>query len=162
MSERARDLAARFRSVNEEVIRFADGCVEDDWRRMAPHEARSVAYLIDHLAYGYTVETRALAAFVAGQQLPPLTQDDLNARNAARWEAEPYPPKAGTTARLREEGERAAAAIERLSDAELDKPARYGPLPEMRVAEFVERIIIGHPGMHLPGIRQQLAASSTA
>jgi hypothetical protein len=159
MGGRARALAVRFWSVNEGVIRFADGCMEDDWRRMVPHEARSVAYLIDHLAYGYAVETRALAAFVAGQQLPPLTQDDLNARNAARWEAEPYPPKAGTMARLREEGERAAAAIERLSDAELDKPARYGPLPEMRVEEFVERIIIGHPGMHLPGIRAELRSA---
>ena len=159
MSERARELAVRFRAVNEEVIRFAAGCSAADWRRTVPHEARSVAYLIDHLAYGYAVETRALAAFVAGQQLPPLTLDDLHARNAARWEADPYPQKDAAMAGLRDEGELAAKAIAQLSDADLAKPARYGPRPEMRVAEFVERIMIGHPGMHLPGIREELLSA---
>ncbi len=162
MGERAQALAVRFRSVNEDVLRFAEGCAEEDWRRMVPHEARSVAYLIDHLAYGYAVETRALDAFVTGTYLPSFTYEDLHARNAARWEAAPYPPRVETVARLREEGERAAAAIERLSEADLGKSARYGPLPEMRVAAFVERIMIGHPGMHLPGIRRELAPSSTA
>jgi hypothetical protein len=159
MNEQAREMAARFRAVNEEVIRFATGCSAADWRRMVPHEARSVAYLIAHLAYGYAVETHALAAFVVGQELPSLTMDDLHARNAARWEADPYPQQAETLAGLREEGERAAQAIAQLSDADLDKPARYGPLPEMRVAEFVARIMIGHPGMHLPGIREELLSA---
>ena len=146
MSERARELAVRFRAVNEEVRGFAAGCSAADWRRMVPHEARSVAYLVAHIAYGYAVETRALAAFAAGRELPPLTMDDLHARNAARWEADHYPQKAEMLAGLRDEGERAAKAIAQLSDADMDKPARYGPLPEMRVAEFVERIMIGHPG----------------
>lgn len=160
MSGRAQRLAARFREVNEEVIRFAEGCADADWRRMVHHEARSVAYLIAHIAYGYAVESRALAAFVSGQHLPPFTRDDLNARNAERWDADPYPMKVETLARLREDGERATAAIERLSDVNLSKPARYGPLPEMSVEEFVERIMIEHPGMHLPGIRQVLAEPS--
>jgi hypothetical protein len=102
---------------------------------------------------------RALVAFVTGKDLPSFTYEDVHARNAARWAAEPYPPKGETVGRLREEGERAAAAIERLSDADLGKSARYGPLPEMDVAGFVERIMIGHPGMHLPGIRAELRSA---
>jgi len=153
-------LAARFREVNEDVIRFAEGYPDADWRRMVPHEARSVAYLIGHIAFGYAVETRALHASVTGQASPPFTYDELHARNAARWEAEPYPAKGEALAQLRDEGEKTAAAIARLSEADLIKPVRYGPLPEMTVAEYVERIMIGHPGMHLPGIRQELSHPS--
>jgi hypothetical protein len=58
MGEQAQALAARFRAVNEEVVRFAEGCAEENWRRMVPHEARSVAYLIDHLAHGYATPSR--------------------------------------------------------------------------------------------------------
>ncbi len=168
MSGQARDLAARFREANEAVIRFAAECSEADWRRMVPHEGRSVAYLIDHIAWGYGVETKAMVACLTGQA-PPLapdelphtfTMDDLNAMNAARWEANPYPDRQATIARLRQEGERTARVIEGLSEQDLARTVTYGPIPPRTAAEFIERPLISHPGMHLPGIQQELAGSS--
>jgi hypothetical protein len=167
MGDRARELAAQFGQVNAEVIAFAERCSPQDWRRMVPHEARSVAYLIDHIAWGYGAERKALVANLTGQS-PPLapdemphtwTREELHALNARRWEADPYPERRAAVARLRAEGEAMAQYIAGLSEGELARTVTYGPLA-MPAAEFIERIVIGHPGMHLPGIRQTLATSS--
>ncbi len=168
MAGRAETLAARFRAMNEGVIRFAAGCPEADWRRMVPHEGRSVAYLIDHIAFGYRLERRAVLAFASGEagrppawdELPPVyTMEDLAANNAARWEAEPYPGREETIMRLRDEGERTARVIEGLGEADLERPVRYAWLPEMTLARFLERVMIGHAGYHLPGIERELAGT---
>ncbi len=50
MSDHARTLTAQFRQMNTDAIQFAQECSPDDWRRMVPHEGRSVAYLIDTFA----------------------------------------------------------------------------------------------------------------
>jgi hypothetical protein len=168
MSDHTRALAAQFRHMNAEVIRFAQECSPDDWRRMVPHEGRSVAYLIDHIAWGYRAETKAIRAIVTGQEqplawdeLPPtFTMEELHAMNATRWEADPYPDREETIARLRAEGERTAAVLSGLSEAELERTIAYGPIPAMSIAQFIERLVIGHAGRHLPGIRQELAAPS--
>jgi hypothetical protein len=168
MSEHARALAAQFRQMNATVIRFAQECAPDDWRRMVPHEGRSVAYLIDHIAWGYRTETKAIRAIVTGQEqpragdeLPPsFTMEALHAMNATRWEADPYPDREETIARLRAEGKRTEAVVSGLSEADLERTIAYGPIPAMTIAQFIERFVIGHPGRHLPGIRQELAAPS--
>ena len=129
MSDHARALAAQFRHMNADVIRFAKECSPDDWRRMVPHEGRSVAYLIDHIAWGYRAETKAIRAIVTGQEqplawdeLPPtFTMEDLHAMNATRWEADPYPDREETIERLRAEGERTAAVLGGLSEADLER-----------------------------------------
>lgn len=167
MSDHAHALAAQFRRVNADVIRFAQECSADNWRRMVPHEGRSVAYLIDHIAFGYRLETKAMQVFVTGEkqplawdELPPaFTMADLDATNAERWQANPYPDQEKTIGELRSEGERTAAVIENLSEAELQCVVKYGPFPERTVAQFIERPLISHPEMHLPGIRQELATS---
>ncbi len=71
MSDHAHELAARVRQVNAEVVLFAQECSPEDRRRMVPHEGRSVAYLIDHIAYGYGLERKALVANLTGQSPPP-------------------------------------------------------------------------------------------
>ncbi|MCA1667241.1 MAG: DinB family protein [Thermomicrobia bacterium] len=80
--------------------------------------------------------------------------------NATRWEADPYPDREETIERLRAEGERTAAVLSGLSEADLERTIAYGPIPAMSIAQLIERFVIGHPGRHLPGIRQELATSS--
>mgnify|MGYP001365225341 CR=1 FL=1 len=85
-NDRARELAARFREMNDGVIRFAAGCSAADWRRMVPNEGRSVAYLIAHIAFGYRLERRAVLAFASGEagQPPVYTMEDLAASRPGR------------------------------------------------------------------------------
>lgn len=45
--------------VNDAVICGAQGCSEEEWRRTIPDERRSIAYLLDHIAWGYGVEAKA-------------------------------------------------------------------------------------------------------
>ena len=168
MSDHAHELAAQFRQVNADVIRFAQECSPDDWRRMVPNDGRSVAYLIDHIAFGYGLETKAMLVFVTGKEqplawdeLPPtFTRADLDENNEQRWQMNPYPDREETIARLRAEGEKTATVIENLSEAELRCTMKNGPWPETTVAQFIERPLTSHPGMHMPGIREEFARSS--
>lgn len=168
MSNHAQELAAQFRQVNADVLQFARECSPEDWRRTVPHEGRSVAYLIDHIAYAYGGETKVILACVTGQEQPRawdelparFTMEELHAMNAKRWEANPYPDQQETIARLREQGERTAAVIENLSEADLQQTVTFGPFGERTVAEFIAGPLIRHPGAHLPNIRQELAAPS--
>jgi hypothetical protein len=108
MSDHAHQLAAQFRQVNAQVIQFAQECSPENWRRMVPHEGRSVAYLIDHIAYAYGGETKIMLECVTGEgqprtwdELPPtFTMEEPHTMNAARWAANPYPDQQETIARL--------------------------------------------------------------
>jgi hypothetical protein len=82
---------------------------------LAPDDAprgRSVAYLIDHIAYAYGVETKIMLECVTGKQqprardeLPPtFTLEELHALNAARWEANPFPDQQETIHGCRSKG----------------------------------------------------------
>ena len=166
MSERAHELAAQFRAINDEVIHFAERCADADWRRMVPHEGRSVAYLIDHVAWGYGVERKAILANLTAQA-PLLASDefphtwaveDVHAMNAARWEDHPYPDREATIQRLRTAGEDMARFIAGLSGQDLECTITYGYLA-MPAAAFIERIVIEHPGTHLREIAQEFAGT---
>ncbi len=159
MDEQAHELAAQFRAINDEVIHFAERCTDADWRRMVPHEGRSVAYLIDHVAWAYGVERKAILANLTAQAplLAPdefshtWTVDEVHAMNAARWEDHPYPDREATIQRLRTAGEETARFIAELSGQDLECTITYGYLA-MPTAAFIAQVVIDHPGTHLQEI----------
>ena len=128
MSERSHDVASKFEQINAEVVQFAARCSEREWRTHVPDEDRSVAYLCSHIALGYVAETQALKAMVSGEPTPNWSREDLNQRNARRWEADPYPDQAETVARLRDAARTTAEAIRALTEEQLQLPGSYGPL----------------------------------
>lgn len=154
MSERSHDLASKFEQISAEVVRFTEGCSEREWRTHVPDEYRSVAYLCSHVGMGYVVETQALKAMISGEPTPNWSMEDLNQRNARRWEADPYPERAKTVAWLRDATRTTAEAIRALTEEQLELPGSYGPIRGVSVVEFVERVILGHPRGHLDAMRR--------
>lgn len=159
MSERAQELAGRFEQANEEFIGVVERLSDAEWATECPEERRTVAALSRHIAFGYGLESRYLRAIASGRPLPLVTRERLNALNAEHGEQYAHCDKAEVLAMLRREGAAAADFVRGLSDDELARSGDYVEgLPTWTVDTWIERILIGHIGMHLASIRAAVAS----
>lgn len=158
MSDRAKDLAEWFALANAEIVAFLQEIPETLWRRMlGDGELRSVGVVGRHVAWGYEFERRYFDAIAEGQPLPPviLAEFDAQAAELAReWEDV---TRAEVLEALATSGAAAEAWLRGLSDEQLDRQGVYPEgVPARSVQEWVERLLLGHPGAHLAGIRAAL------
>lgn len=66
VSERAHDLADRFEQANEELIAFARGLSETQWRTLCPREGRTVGAVVYHIAEGHALTTEVARSIALG------------------------------------------------------------------------------------------------
>ena len=92
-SERALDLARRFRAANEELIAFTQALTDDDWMTWCEPEGRRVGQVIEHVAAGHLVIGDIVEAMALGLPLPvaarrtAATGARFNARQAATFDS---------------------------------------------------------------------------
>ena len=154
MSARAQSLADLFERTNNELIQFATSLSGADWMRYCPNEERNIAALVYHVAVGYPFELRVFKAIAAGDPLPNLSRADLDAMNAEDGEAHANEEREETLDLLRRNGAQAAEWVCGLNDDDLRKTGEYiEGIPEMTIEQWIERVLIGHIGMHLASMR---------
>jgi uncharacterized damage-inducible protein DinB len=159
MSERAAALAGQFERANDEFIATIAGLSDAQWGRSCPDDGRSVAEVAHHIVDGYTIETRAFAAIVAGQPLPPLVREEHDRANAERAARAAGCTRDEVVALARREAAAAAAFVRSLTDDQLAREGAYvGWAPPMSIAQLVERVLVGHVRGHLAGIRAAAGA----
>ncbi len=154
VSQRAEMLARQFEGANQEVIATVEGLSDRQWRALCEGEGWTVAVTAHHIAVNYGI-TAGLARAMTEGQAPAVTWEMLHDANARHAEEHANATKEETLEMLRRDGERAAATIRGFSDAELDRTAVIPFLGDepVTVATFIEAIVTGHIGMHLPGIK---------
>ena len=157
MSQRARDLAERFEQASESFA-VAMGALSDaEWRTLCPGEARTVAALAHHVAFGYVVEIAAFRAMALGQPVEGWTREGLDRVNAELGQEYAECDQAETIARLRREAAAAVAFVRGLTDEQLARSGVYlQGVPAMTVDRWIERVLTGHPAAHLSSIRAAL------
>jgi uncharacterized damage-inducible protein DinB len=159
MGERAETLAQRFEQANNDLIAAVDGLSDSQWQALNKDAGWSVGVTAHHVAVSHPAVAGLVQAIGSGQPLPPITLDMLNQGNAQHARESAGCTKQETLDLLRANGAAAAAVVRGLSDDQLDRtgtmPA-FGDAP-ISAQQVIERILIGHPGMHLPGIRTATA-----
>lgn len=154
MSPRAHELAEEFERASQAFVAVVERLAPEQWRAFCPDERRSVAALARHVAGGYAVECEAFRAMAAGRPVRAWTRAALNETNEEDGARDAGCDQAETVALLRQEAAAAAAFVRSLSDQELAQRGSYlEGLPAMTVAEWIERVLVGHPGGHLRSIR---------
>ena len=154
MSEHAAALAGQFELANEQFIATIVGLSDAQWGRPCPDDGRSVAEVAHHIVDGYTMETSAFAAIAAGQPPPPLVREDHDRANAQRAARVAGCTQDEVVALARREAAAAAAFVRSLTDDQLAREGAYVDwAPPMSVAQWVERVLVGHVQVHLAGIR---------
>ncbi len=158
MAESARELAERFERINDEVITVVEGCSNDQWQTLVPEEGRTVGVVCHHVGGAHRFLTQLIQALSTGETGPPNTMEAIHAANAQHMERYASCTKDEAIALLRRNGGVARAAVEALTDEQLDRQGRlvlYGDRP-VTARQVIERRLIGHPLSHLQGIRDVL------
>ncbi len=156
MSGRAKKLADRLSSFNEELILFVENCTEDDWGRVGAEEW-PLGVTARHIGTHY----QALAAvnmILKGEKLPEMTMEQIteNANRHAKEHSECT--KSEVLDLLRTQGRKLVEFAGGLEDSELDKS---GYLPavgrEMTVEQFIEMVILQGGKQHFESIKSAAA-----
>ncbi len=161
MSEQTERLAARFERANAEFIATIQDFSDHQWQAPCAADSRPVGVVALHVAQGHALLPGLAREMAAGHAVPPLSWEMIHGANAEHATRHARPDKAATIALLRENGAAAANMIRGITEDQLGCSASLpfmGDTP-VTVQQFVERVIIGHMGMHLADMR---AASGVA
>lgn len=154
MTTPAAELAEQFAQVAAQFARVVADLSPAQWRAFCPTEARTVAALAHHVAEGYVIELAAFQAMTTGAPVTEWTRAGLAEVNAADGATYAACDQAETVALLRANAAAAAAFVRGLTADQLARRGRYiVELPELSVAEWITRVLIGHPAGHLQSIR---------
>jgi hypothetical protein len=150
MSERAANLAGRFKALNDELIGFVERCPDEDWSKVCPGEQWPVGVVVRHIAASHIGAIGLAKMLVAGEKLPELTAGAIDQLNSKHAEKHLRCTRDEVLKIVREHGVSAADFVAGLRDADLD---RTGPIAvaggDMTVEQIVEHIILRSAGEHL-------------
>ena len=79
MSQRAKEISERIKDFSDNVIAFVESLSEDDWRKVCESEEWPVGATAYHLGAGHFAISDTAGMIVRGEDLPPLTMDQINA-----------------------------------------------------------------------------------
>ncbi len=157
MSGRAKKLADRLNSFNDELISFVENCTEDDWGRVGA-EGWPLGVTARHIGANHFRAVAAVQKILKGEKFPEMTMEQIteSANRHAREHAECT--KSEVLEILREHGRKLAEFAGALEDSELDKT---GYLPamgrEITVEQFIDSAILHGGKQHFESIKSAAA-----
>jgi uncharacterized damage-inducible protein DinB len=159
MTQRAKELAARFTTFNDQVIAFVENCSDEDWQKVCAGEEWTVGVVAHHLAAGHYGALDWAERIVAGEPLPDLNFDTINQMNAQHAQQHADCTKQEVLTILRERGSAIAASVGGLTDADLDRTAHLALIGgDISTQQFIENIIINSGGEHLSSMKMAITA----
>jgi DinB superfamily len=154
MAARAETLAKQFEAKAEEATRVFEHLSDVDWKKTTSAEKWPVGVVAHHIAGAHELITTAITTVASGQSVPNLTMDAIHQMNAKHAQDFANCTKGETLALHRKNAATAAAAVRRLSDAELDRSGTVlQGMPPMSAAQVTQGLLIGHIDEHLTSIR---------
>ena len=154
MSQRAKEVAARITSFSEQAINFVEELSAEDWNKVCDWEQWTVGVTARHLGAGHLAVFDLIKMIVNGNDLPPLTMDQVNAMSKKDAQEHADCTKDEALALLRENGPKMAALIAGLSDDDLD---RKGSMPafggEFTTEQFIEMVIFENGTQHFNSMK---------
>src|SRR4051812_4881964 len=156
MSARAKELAARFDHINQDVIDMVSGAT--DLGVPCPSEGWTAAAVAAHVGGGHRgILEGLIQPIIAGQEIPSTVgpTDEGNARQAAQNAAL---PRNQVLTLVRDHGAMVTAYLRSLSDDDLDRTVIlpfFGENP-VTAQQVIEWVLIGHAEDHANSLRQGL------
>jgi hypothetical protein len=160
MNARAKELAARFEQINQDVIDSVSGAT--DLSVPCPSEGWTAAAVGAHIGGAHRgILEGLIQPLVAGREIPSSIgpSDEGNARQAAENAAL---PRDQILTLLRDHGAMATAYLRTLSDADLDRTVILPVFDEnpVTVQQVIEWVLIGHAADHANSLRQGLGQTA--
>jgi hypothetical protein len=158
MSERAETLAERVEKISGEVIALAEGCSQEEWRRVTDAEQWQVSVVCRHIARSLEVYPAIIRRLVSGEAPPGnYNWDDIHRSNAEQSSEWADGSQDLAIDLLRRHGDALANTLRPLTDAQLDRTS-YSPLTDEKLTtEQFAKGMIEHARIHLDSARATIA-----
>ena len=154
MSQRAKNLSERIKSFADEVITFVENLTDSDWTKISDWEKWSVGVTARHIGAGHFAISKMAAMIVRGEDLPPLSMDQINAMSEKDSREHADCTKVEALELLRKNSVELAAFAAGLTDDELD---RKGSMPafggEVTTEQLFDFIIFQSAAQHFDSMR---------
>ena len=138
MSQRAKEISERIKSFSDNVMAFVENLSDDDWRKVCKSEEWPVGATAYHLGAGHFAIFDMAGMIVRGEDLPPLTMDQINAMSDKQAREHADCTKAEALEALRKNSAEMVAFVAGLTDEELD---RKGSMPAFGGEATTEQLI---------------------
>ena len=164
MSRRADALADRLEQGASALISLAAGLSDEEWQVRISGDGRTVGVIVHHVGNMYPSEIELAQALASGKPIAGVSWDDVHAINAKHAKEFAKVTKAEAIEFVRRNSEAAAAAIRKLSDAELDRANSVSLNSDapLTCQFFIEDHAMRHSYHHTAKIRGALSAAKLA
>ena len=164
MSQRSNALAARLEQGARALAAFASTLTDAEWHTRVPQDGRRVGVVVHHVATMYPLEIQLAQLLGAGKPVVGVTWDVVHEMNAAHAREYDAVTKEAALDLLRRNSAAAAAAIQALSDEELDRaaPVSLNSDAPLTCQFMLEDHAVRHSYHHLDRIRAALKPSQSA
>ena len=154
MNQRAKNISERIKSFANEVIIFVESLTHSDWTKVCDVENWSVGVTARHIGAGHFAISKMAAMIVRGEDLPPLSMDQINTMSDKDSRKHADCTKVEALELLRKNSTELTALAVGLTDDELD---RKGSMPafggEVTTEQLVDFIIFQSAAQHFDSMR---------
>ncbi|MGB5921579.1 MAG: DinB family protein [Syntrophobacteria bacterium] len=154
MSQRTKELVARFKGFNNEFIAFVDNCSDEDWRKVCSGEGWTVGVVAHHVAAGHFGAIDFVRMIVAGEAIPEITMEVIDQMNAQHAKEHTNCTREEVLALLRKNGSAFAGYLEGLSEADLGRTGYLAAIGgDVSAQQLIEMVILQSGGEHLDSMK---------
>lgn len=154
MSQRTKELVARFTGFNNEFIAFVDNCSDEDWRKVCSGEGWTVGVVAHHVAAGHFGAIDFVRMIVAGEAIPEITMETIDQMNAQHAKEHANCTREEVLALLRKNGSAFAGYLEGLSEADLGRTGYLAAIGgDVSAQQLIEMVILQSGGEHLDSMK---------
>ena len=154
MSQRAKEISERIKVFSDEVIAFVENISENEWTKVCEWEQWPVGATAYHMGAGHFAISDMASMIIRGEDLPPLTMDQVNAMSKKQTQDHVDCTKADALGALRKKSEGMVAFVAGLSDDELD---RKGSMPafggEVTTEQLIRYVIFDSAMQHFDSMK---------
>ncbi len=154
MSQKTKELVARFTGFNNEFIAFVDNCSDEDWRKVCSGEGWTVGVVAHHVAAGHFGAIDFVRMIVAGEAIPEITMEAIDQMNAQHAKEHTNCTREEVLALLRKNGSAFAGYLEGLSEADLGRTGYLAAIGgDVSAQQLIEMVILQSGGEHLDSMK---------
>jgi uncharacterized damage-inducible protein DinB len=158
MSGRAKKIAEKIKSFNENVIAFVENLSDKEWTKMCEWEQWTVGVTARHIGAGHLAIYNLAGMIIKGEELPQLSMDQVHEMSKTDAREHADCTKAEALEYLRKNGPKMVEFVLNLSDEDLD---RKGSMPafggEFTAEQFIEVIIFQNAFQHFDNMKSAVA-----
>ena len=155
MSARSEALATKVEAANNALLETTQGCTDAQWSAVCADGEWTQGFAAFHAGTSIGFISGMVQSLANGEQIPPITMDQINESNAQQNKDNAAATKAQALDLIKTNSPAAAQIVRGLSDEQLDRKATLlTGMPEFSVEQVIEMLLIGHPAAHTESIRK--------